>query len=148
MTIASENTLTNEVEKKNEQQHELQTLKGAVFLATVASAGMMAGFGSTLALAKKRSPEWFNKGFLVTTAAPETGASLALRALGWGSLLSCCGVGMLSFTLWKILGVHNSQRRQRVLLDLDVTNGILCSSRSDYIHRRLWKICTFFVNKD
>ncbi|XP_029705854.1 transmembrane protein 242 isoform X3 [Takifugu rubripes] len=61
MTIASENTLTNEVEKKNEQQHELQTLKGAVFLATVASAGMMAGFGSTLALAKKRSPEWFNK---------------------------------------------------------------------------------------
>lgn len=103
------------------------------FLATIAGMSMFAGFGITLAAAKKRDPHFFNKGVLwyptirsywvlrtvlnlnsclFTGVVPsaelaDTGAILALRALGWGTVYAIGGTSLLCYGIWKLSGAKD-----------------------------------------
>lgn len=37
----------------------------------------------------------------------DTGANLAMRALGWGTLLAVLGTGSLAFAIWKLSGAKD-----------------------------------------
>jgi len=76
----------------------------AVFLSTVASISALAGFTRAVSAARKQDPKYFGEGFIGVKGVNETGASLAIRALGWGSLYAVAGCSMLFYGIWKISG--------------------------------------------
>ena len=78
----------------------------ALFLTGVTGASIIFGFGTSIAAAKKKDPEYFGKG-MTPGYRMETGGSLAMRALGWGSVYAVTGCGVLFFGIWKLLGVQN-----------------------------------------
>ncbi|KAG5900004.1 hypothetical protein JTB14_009090 [Gonioctena quinquepunctata] len=84
-------------------------VKAAVFLAGVSGISAIIGFGTTVASARKQDPRYFGKGMMPTKELPESGASLALRALGWGSLYAFVGCGVLFYSIWKISGAQNME---------------------------------------
>jgi len=100
-------------------------VKAGVFLTTAAGIGMMAGFGTAMASAKKQDPRHFDAGMIGLDPGAkaqanarylhETGASLATRALGYGTLYAFAGCGILFFSVWKLMGVSNLEEfRQKV----------------------------------
>ena len=80
-----------------------------IFLTSVTCIGAIVGFSTTLASAKKFDPVSFNKGLIGSKELNkmETGASLALRALGWGTLYAVIGTTSLAYGLWKLSGASN-----------------------------------------
>jgi len=60
-----------------------------------------------VASVKKKDPAFFNKGLASTQQMTETGASLAMRALGWGTLYAVAGCTIFFYSIWKLAGVNN-----------------------------------------
>ena len=107
--------------------------KAGTFLAFAGGFGMLAGFGGALSQVKKQDPGHFDKGMTGhdpaeeaaktdamrrmdnaamekirnARAVHESGAALASRALGWGTVYAFAGCGLLFYSLWKVMGVNN-----------------------------------------
>lgn len=65
------------------------------------------GFGRTLSTAKRQDPAFFSKGMTGSIEMADTGANLALRALGWGTVLAIFGTGSICFAIWKFSGAKD-----------------------------------------
>ena len=73
----------------------------------------MVGFGTTVASVKKKDPAFFNKGIASTQQMTETGASIAMRALGWGTLYAVAGCTVFFYCIWKLAGVNDVSTTKR-----------------------------------
>jgi len=114
-----------EISSKEKEERTFK-FKAAAFLTGVTGVSVLFGFGSTLAAAKKKDPHFFDQGVTgriesvaETPAATsvvgkhgrsiamESGASLAARALGWGTLYSVAGCSVLFYAIWKLMAVND-----------------------------------------
>ena len=83
------------------------TKSAGAFLAAVGATSAVAGFSKAIMSAKKSDPKYFDKGLHGSLALHEAGTSLALRALGWGTLYAILGTGTICFGIWKLSGAKN-----------------------------------------
>ncbi|XP_071800614.1 transmembrane protein 242-like [Asterias amurensis] len=83
--------------------------KGSVFMVGIAGIAMLSGFGMTIAGSKRKHPASFTKGIFPDPSASlhESGASLGLRALLWGSFFAVTGFGTMTFLVCKAMGVKS-----------------------------------------
>lgn len=84
------------VEKKEEDSVDK---RAAGFLFYVTAVSIVAGFGLTVAKARKSFPADLQSHY-------NDGSRLATKALAYGTLLSVSGCGLLVFTVSKLLGVN------------------------------------------
>ncbi|GAB1604863.1 transmembrane protein 242-like [Argonauta hians] len=98
-----------------ENDKRMSNLKGAAFFTTLTTFSLLFGFGTTVAMAKKKDPTMFAKTLIPSREYPVTGHAFAGRALAWGTFYAVSGVSLLSFAIWKMLGVHNMvEFRQKI----------------------------------
>ncbi|XP_055540815.1 transmembrane protein 242 [Wyeomyia smithii] len=106
-------TVTSTETKPAPQQTEMTVeerkyrFRAAAFLTGVAGISAIVGFGKTIMTAKKSDPQFFDKGVQGSIAMRETGAGLALRAFGWGTLYAFLGTGTICYGIWKLSGATN-----------------------------------------
>ena len=83
-----------------ERDRPASVLPGALFITGVTFASIVGGFGYAIGQARRRSSEAFD-------ARTQEGVKLALRALGWGTVLAVSGVGLLVLSVKTTLGVKD-----------------------------------------
>ncbi|XP_064629568.1 transmembrane protein 242-like [Lineus longissimus] len=99
--------LQTEINIEAQRQERLSKLKRAMFLASITGMSALVGFGFTVALAKRKDPTTFTKSLIGSRDLPESGTSLALRALAWGTFYSVSGVSLLCFGVYKLSGAES-----------------------------------------
>ena len=95
-------------ESKNNKTkvYGLTPMQGAAFLVGVTGTAALGGFGMMFAKARKLSPDEFHEGIL-SNGNRESGARLALRALGRATVYAVGGFSLFCFGVWKLMGVNN-----------------------------------------
>ena len=119
--------------QEEEDRRLSYNVKAGAFLAFAGGFGLFAGFAGALGQTKKQDPAGFDRGMTGVDPAREaareeavrrldnaamerirrdqalheSGAALARRALGWGTLYAVAGCGVLFFSVWKLLNVNN-----------------------------------------
>uniref|UniRef100_A0A6M2DPD1 Transmembrane protein 242 n=1 Tax=Xenopsylla cheopis TaxID=163159 RepID=A0A6M2DPD1_XENCH len=99
-----EDRLCNEEKVGSDKKFKM---KAGIFLATVSGISAIIGFGTTVAAVKKRNPTSFDQGIVPAVRGMESGGQLALRALGYGTVLAFTGCGILFYGIWKLSGATN-----------------------------------------
>ena len=84
-------------------------LPGALFMTGVTFASIVGGFGYAIGQARRRSPDPFD-------ARAQEGAKLALKALGWGTVVAVSGVGLLVLGVKTALGVKDVRETRNQLV--------------------------------
>uniref|UniRef100_A0A182PFQ9 Transmembrane protein 242 n=1 Tax=Anopheles epiroticus TaxID=199890 RepID=A0A182PFQ9_9DIPT len=113
-TMEQTDRLAPTLDELAEKRRKFRYQAGA-FLGLVGATSAIAGFSKAIMSAKKSDPKYFDKGLHGSIALHEAGTSLALRALGWGTLYAILGTGTICFGIWKLSGAKNMEEfRQAV----------------------------------
>ncbi|KAB7496188.1 Transmembrane protein [Armadillidium nasatum] len=83
--------------------------KEACFIFGITSISLLSGFSYAIGSTRKSDPEMFDKGLMKVRNLHAAGSSLALKALGWGTLYAVGGVALFSTLVWKLSGAKNLQ---------------------------------------
>ncbi|KAH8354862.1 hypothetical protein KR084_012636 [Drosophila pseudotakahashii] len=85
-------------------------IQAAAFLGLVGGVSALFGFSRTLATAKKTDSKVLQQaGTRQGLILMDEGATLALRALGWGTLYAVAGTGAFCYGFWKLSGAKDFQ---------------------------------------
>ncbi|KAH8244809.1 hypothetical protein KR032_000562 [Drosophila birchii] len=83
-------------------------IQAAAFLGLVGGVSALFGFSRTLATAKKADSKVLQQaGTRQGIILMDEGATLAMRALGWGTLYAVLGTGAFCYGFWKLSGAKD-----------------------------------------